>query len=97
MRTLLTKTAPQFDSLLRQAIHALESHRNAEAIQLLRQALGLKPFGAQAWFWLGRAHEEAGRLKEAAYCFHLATHCDLQHWTGRQALKRLGWYEDEGA
>lgn len=93
MRKTLERPLTHFDHLLRQAILDLESRREPKAVERLREALGLKPFSADAWFWLGRAYEELGRTKDAAYCFNLCSHCDLKHQLGRQGLKRLGWYE----
>lgn len=93
MRKTAERPLTHFDHLLRQAILDLESNREPRAVQRLREALGLRPFSADAWFWLGRSYEELGQAKEAAYCFSLCAHCDLQHRPCRAGLQRLGWYD----
>jgi hypothetical protein len=96
MKTV-TPPKDRFEKLLHQAILDLEMHREPEAVEHLRRALGLKPDSAEAWFWLGRACEEQDDLKGACYCFNLSLCCNDRHNNSRQALQRLGWFPDEGA
>jgi cytochrome c-type biogenesis protein CcmH/NrfG len=95
MKTTPSTSLPRFDRLLQRAVLDLEMHREDEAVLKLREALGMKPSDPDAWFWLGRAYEELGRMKDAAYCFNLGLLSGRRHEACRQSLERLGWFPQE--
>ena len=82
---------PRFDRLLQRAVLDLEMHREDEALLKLREAVGLQPANADAWFWLGRCKEELQDRPGAGYCYTFALSCAQRHSLAREALKRLGY------
>jgi hypothetical protein len=78
------------DTLLQAGLRAWEEGDVAQALTLMRKAACADLRRPEAWYWMGRVHEEAQDRAAAGYCFYFAN--DIQRYApALDALRRLGY------
>jgi membrane associated rhomboid family serine protease len=76
--------------------HALDGHRDEEAIWFCREAVRMRPRRADWWFNLGVAYQRTTRFDDAQKAYEIATHLEPSSLKYRvQFLRMLGKHKND--